>query len=195
MGKFYINNNGDKYVYNENYYKTIPELINAMEMWLKNQPFDRAVYDPTYRINSRLEFAISDYLYDIGFKREYKLGYRDEDIYTLKDGYGCMLCELMIEVKQDTTEGKVTRTFGDNMWMDSKFKDYDSAFGAINSLLVTLMPQQALLTGLYCKMNRHRANEVFTHTFDEKTLTTYTESSREQTIKMLEKELEELKKF
>lgn len=194
LGKFYIDNSGTKYVFNDARYDTAPQLIKAMEEWIGKQPFERSVYDPTNRISARLEYAISDYLSGLGFKREYGMGYNNEDIYTLKDGYGAVVCKLLIEVKRDTTEGSVTRVIEQNKWHEAKFTDYDTAFGALNSIIMShLLPMDGLLSNVFKNMGTQRANEVFTHTFDMSTFTEHTESSREQTIEMLEKELKRLK--
>lgn len=195
MGKFYINNNGDKYVFNENYYKTVPELIDAMELWLKAQPFDRTVYDPTYRIHIRLYYAIYDYLIGLGFKKAKQIGYRNEDIFVFNDCYGNELYKIYIKIEDDSTKGEVTRYMQNSTWEDCSFDDYDSAFAAINSMLVTFfMTLGGAISNMFDKMTSNRANNVIVHHFDVKTMTEYTANTKKATIEMLEKELEELKK-
>ena len=194
LGKFYIDNSGRKYVFNDVYYDTAPQLIKAMEEWIGKQPFERSVYDPTCRINIRLYYAMFDYLQGIGFKHEKEIGYKNEDIFTLRDGYGDLICKILISIEQDTTKGFVTRVLDENKWQKAGFVDYESAFGALNSLIINhLLPMNAMLANVFKNMNSQRANEVFTHTLNIATLSTYVESSREETIEMLERELKKLK--
>ena len=194
LGKFYLSTNGTKYVFNDMYYDDAESLLKAMENWMSQQPFDRAVYDPTFRAHMRVFFVVADYLKELGFKRSDKMGYKDEDIFELKDMYGFVLCEIMLSLKEDTTEGSLSRTINGSIWQEAKFTDFNSAIGACNSLLAAhILPMNSQTATVLDKMTTSRASEVSTHFVDLKTLSHYSGDAKAATIKRLEDELKRLK--
>lgn len=194
LGKFYLSTNGTKYVFNDLYYDDTESLLKAMENWMSQQPFDRAVYDPTYRAHMRVFFVVADYLNELGFKRSKRMGYNDEDIFELKDIYGFVLCEMMLSLKHDTTEGSVSRIINGSTWQEAEFTNFNSAIGACNSLLAAhILPMNSQTANVLDKMTTSRASTVTTHFVDEKTLSHYSGDAKAATIKRLEDELKRLK--
>ena len=197
LGKFYISNDGKKYVFNDNYYDTIGELIEAMDKYNATLPFSPEIYDPTYRKNVQIEMALHDYLSSLGFK---KLHYRGvfSDIWELHDAYSQNVCAVEIETKMDSTIGYVRRhvfqTQEAERMIEVPFKDLESAVGACNSLLASYCSMlNVQLLNMFGNMTNARCSIMFDRTFDMKKASVETKDARQQAIEFLEAELKRLK--
>lgn len=200
LGYFFISTNGLNFKFNDNYYPTKEELIEAINEYNKTLQFDAEIYNPTYRKNWFVRTAFHDYMESIGFVRvddERVLG--QDDFYVLKDGYGQEICEICITVEEDTTTGKVKRKIkNEDKWelrcTESEFTDLDSAIGAVNSILAMYCASiNAITMNVLNGLTNSRVSSVFDKTFDVRRLTTYTEDAKKKTIEMLESELKKLK--
>lgn len=197
IGKFYISNNGDKYVFNDTYIDTIPELVKAMDKYNATLPFSPEIYDPTYRKNYQIEMALYDYLTSIGFKRLQQVGVYKE-IFELFDAFCQKICAIEIETIEDTTTGVVRRwvyqsTNGHRV-IEVPFKDLDSAIGACNSLLASYSSMlNVQMLNMFKSMTNARASIMLDSTFDMKKASLETKDARQQAIEYLEEELKRLK--
>ena len=195
LGKFYITTDGESYVFNEDRYKTTDELINAIEEYNKTLPFSSEVYNPIFRKHIRIEYAVQEYLYSLGFKMEWgKCDPAYGSVYSVKDMYGSPILEIMVHVDEDTTEGTIVRNISQSKWTESAFTDLDSAIGSVNSILsayVAVVNSQT--SDILSKMTTARASNVYDKTFDIKSLSTYATDAKAKTIEYLENELKRLK--
>lgn len=191
LGRFYLASDGKSYVFNDDYYNNVDDLVNAMDEYNKTLPFDQDIYNPIYRKHIGIELALHDYLTDAGFKMSRGI----DNEYILEDAYGYELCKIFFDIREDSTEGIIMKPVpGTLKWTECPFHDLESAIGACNSILSPyLLLTNSIVTHILSKLTTSRASEVYDKTFDIKTLTTYTENSKEKAIKLLEEELRRLK--
>lgn len=188
-GHFYLSSDGNKYVFQEEYYDTPEALIQAMDEWARTLPFDAEIYNPMYKKSYRIECAVHDYLESLGFTLN-----SSKKEYVLSDHAGKELCSIECEVEDGRTSGTVTRSISEDSWQDAKFTDLDSAIGACNTLLSTYcLMVNAKVATLMSKMTTHRVSSFFHHTFDMKALSVYSEDAKRKAIEQLEAELKRLK--
>jgi len=194
IGHFYLSTDNTKYSFRGNYYTTVDELIKAMDDYNKTLPFDAEIYDPTFRKNMFIEMALRDYLESFGFKKSQTI-IRDGATYYIEDAYGQKICIIQVEVKEDTTNGRITRLIpNSNKWTDALFTDLESAIGAVNSILsMYCLSINAITMNVLNGLTEARTSEVLDVTFDVKSLKTYTEDAKKKTIERLEAELKRLK--
>ena len=196
LGKFYISNDKTKFVFNDECYSDVTSLVDAIDEYNKTLPFDSEIYNPIVRKNCRIEYALHDYLEELGFEMVWK---HMEAIYTLKDVYGEIICSVTFDVKEDTTEGKLTKIIsGESKYtfscIDVPFTDLDSAIGACNTLLSAYLLQLSSKTiHAASKMTNSRVSKIMKKTFDTSTLETYIEDEKKHIIEYLESELRMLK--
>ena len=107
IGLFYISTDNTRYSFRGDYYYTVDELIQAMEDYNKTLPFDAEIYNPSYRKHYRVKMALHDYLEGLGFKMS--CGGYDGTIYYIEDAYKQRICTIHVEVKEDTTAGRISR--------------------------------------------------------------------------------------
>ena len=178
-------------MFNDNYYTTPDELMEAIRKYNETLPFEPDIYNPAFRKHIGIELALHDYLTDAGFKMSRNIN----NEYILEDTYGYELCQISFDIKDDSTEGIIRKPVpGTFKWTECPFHDLESAIGACNSLLSSyLLLTNSMVTHVLSKLTTSRASEVFDKTFDIKTLTIYTENSKEKAIKRLEEELARLK--
>lgn len=187
-GLFYLSSGGNSYVFNEEYYSTPEELVQAMEEWAKTLPFDAELYNPVFKKSYMIECALHDYLTSLGFV------HNRNAIYTLSDIEGKELCTIDYKVDDGKTSGVVAKHIAVNRWQDAKFTDLDSAIGACDTLLATyFVSVNSTVSNMFSKMTSHRVSAFFTHTFDIGTLSIYSEDAKQKAIERLEKELKLLK--
>ena len=189
LGYFQMSDD-NKFLFNENLYSTVDELVNAMEAYNDTLPFEPEIYNPMFRKNYMIEMALNDYLISLGFKKTF-----GDSTYYLEDYYGQKICKLVVSVTEDSTEGYIKRLIPDCYeWTESSFNDLDSAIGAVNSILAMYCVSVNTITmKLLCGLTKARASEVFDKSFDIKSLTMYTEDTKQKTIEKLEDELKRLK--
>lgn len=191
LGIFYISTDNTRYSFRGDYYNTVAELIKAIEAYDKTLPFDAEIYNPSYRKHCMVEMAVHDYLESLGFKMSWK---RDATYY-IEDAYGQRICTIQVEVKEDTTTGRITRLIpNSDKWTDALFTDLDSAIGAVNSILAMYcLSINAITMDVLNTLTNARASQVLDVTFDIKKLSAYKEDAKQKTIEHLEKELKRLK--
>lgn len=194
LGYFFISTDNTRFKFNDDYYQTTTELLEAMTKFNKTRPFDAEIYNPVYRKHCKIEMALHDYLESLGFK----MSWGDDGIYYLEDSYGQRICSIRIEVKKDTVTGSIIRRVNpllvSDKWVESSFTDLDSAIGAVNSILAMYCASiNAITMNVLNGLTTSRASDVFDNTFDVKTLTVYTENAKQKTVEMLENELKKLK--
>lgn len=193
LGLFYISTDSTRYSFRGDYYNTVDKLIQAMEAYNKMLPFDAEIYNPSYRKNCMIEMALHDYLENVGFKMSWG-GYVGTTYY-IEDAYGQRICTIQVEVKEDTTVGRISRLIpNSDKWTDAPFTDLDSAIGAVNSILAMYcLSINAITMNVLNGLTNSRASQVFDITFDTKKLSAYTEDAKQKTIEHLESELKKLK--
>ena len=190
LGTFEIHKNRRDLIFNKGLYNIFDSMVADMEDYNKTLPFDSAIYDPMYRVNARIEMALSDYLKELGLDFDW-----EKDLFVFRDIHGTVIFGLRFDVKEDTTNGKVQRfnPQTDN-WSEATFTDLETAVAACNSLISiyagTLNAQTAkLLSGL----TESRVKEVLDKSIDYNNFQIITEDAREKAIAFMEAELKRLK--
>lgn len=194
LGYFFISTDGARFKFEDDYYQTASELIEAITEYNKTLPFDAEIYNPMYRKNYKIEMALRDYLESLGFK----MSWGADAVYYLEDSYGQRICSIRIEVKEDTTTGIIIRRVNplsaSDKWAESSFTDLDSAIGSVNAILAMYCASiNAITMNVLNGLTSSRASEVFDKKFDVRSLSTYTADAKQKTIEMLERELNKLK--
>lgn len=197
LGKFYINNDGTKYVFRDEYYTDKGGLIKAMDKYNAKLPFSAEIYDPTYRKNYQIEMAVYDYLLSLGFKRIGQKGVYN-NMFELCDAYNQKICTIELITNEDTYTGVVRRLVYqaayDYRIIEVPFKDMDSAIGACNSLLASYTSILNLqMLNIFKNMTDARASIMLDETFDMKKFSVDTKDARQMAIDYLESELKRLK--
>ena len=196
LGRFYISTNGNRYVFNNNYYDSSDEMVEAMDKYNETLPFSTDIYDPTMRKNYQIELAIHDYLIDIGFKKvpfnKRRTQYDQE--YEISDSYGHHLITLSLHTEFDSSKGSLRRLINTDTFQEAPFNDLDSAVAAANSILAGYFTVvQAQMTNALNKLTSARAALVLDRHFDWKSLSLYSEEATQKVIESLELELKRLK--
>ena len=191
LGYFFVSTDGKKFSFNGEYYDTVETLIEAMDTYNSMLPFDSEIYNPMYRKHCKIEMALHDYLKSLGFSCDRHKGY------CLVDAYGQDICVINFDVKDDTTEGKVSRFISNSdKWTEAEFSDLDSAISAVNSIVVPYcVIVNAVVSGMLKKLTGSRASNICDKTFDFKTLNVYSEDAKEKAIELLENEIKLLKEL
>ena len=181
----------NKFSFNEKCYSTVDELVEAMNVYNETLPFEAEIYNPMFVKHYKIECALHDYLESLGFKH----AFGGNSTYYLEDYYEQKICTLAVNVTQDTTEGYISRLIpGSDKWTESSFTDLDSAIGAVNTILAMYcISINSITVNVLDKLTNSRVSEVFDVSFDVKSLTTYTEDTKQKTIEKLEKESKRLK--
>lgn len=193
LGIFYVSTDNTRYSFRGEYYNTVDKLIQAMEAYNKTLPFDAEIYNPSYRKHCMVEMALHDYLKGLGFKMSW--GGYEGTTYYIEDAYGQRICTIQVDVKEDTTEGRISRLIpNSNKWTDALFTDLDSAIGAVNSILsMYCLSINAITMNVLNALTESRATQVLDVTFDVKKMSAYKEDAKQKTIELLERELKRLK--
>lgn len=191
-GKFFISTDGSKFAFNDKYYATFDELLQAMNEWAETLPFDADIYNPIYKKNYMVECAVHDYLESLGFTMSW--GHLEE-FYDIKDPYGKTICSFTLKVEEDTTRGTLTHLLGADRWVESVFTDLETAIGACNSMIAAYCGVlQGKLLILLNALTASRVTNMVDKKFVMSTMSVYSEDATQKTIKWMEEELERLKK-
>lgn len=189
IGKVYLSTDADYYVYHDVRYKTIEDLLKAINEYNATLPFDIEIYNPSFIPSFRIEAGVHEYLKSLGFMHEW-----GQDAYTLKDLYGTIISQIIFEVDRDTCEGKVTRLINSNRWQDAEFKDLDSAVAAVNSLVsVHLSCLQIQTMNSLKALTSSRTAKILDHKLINNGMVEYVTNAKEEAIAYLEQELQRLK--
>lgn len=199
IGKFYISSDKKQYAFNDKYYKDVESLVKAMDDYNATLPFDAYIYCPIFKNSFRIETALYDYLESLGFTTERGIAPISGTRYIKNDCFGQCICDLNVWVKNETTEGVITRnilTPSENkiFTTESPFEDLDSAIASINTILATYVASiNAAAMNILNKITHSRSALLFDTTFDVRKLSKFVEDGRVKMIEVLEKELEQLK--
>lgn len=190
-GLFYLASSGDRYVFQDEYYPTVEELIQAMDKWAETLPFSVEIYNPVFKKSYMIECALCDYLTSLGFAVKGKTC-------TLSDAMGKELCTINIKVEDGKSCGVVSRELPSSEYQARSqcavFTDLDSAIGACNTLLSSYcVSVNSVVTNMMSNMTNHRVSAFFNKTFDMRTWSVYTEDAKQKAIDQLESELKRLK--
>lgn len=199
IGKFYISSNKKRYAFNDKYYKDVEDLVKAMDDYNATLPFDADIYCPIFKNSYRIEIALHDYLGSLGFAMDRGISGRYGTRYIKNDCFGQCICDLTVWVKDETTEGVITRNIltpdkSKEFTTDSPFNDLDSAIASVNTILATYVASiNAAAMNILNKITHSRSALLLDTTFDVRNMTKFTEDGRKKMIEVLEKELEQLK--
>ena len=199
IGKFYISSNKNQYAFNEKYYKDVESLVKAMDDYNATLPFDADIYCPIFKNSYRIEIALHDYLESLGFKMDRGIDAIYGTRYIKNDCFGQCICDLTVWVKDETTEGVITRNIltpdkSKEFTTDSPFNDLDSAIASVNTILATYVASiNAAAMNILNKITHSRSALLLDTTFDVRNLSKFVEDGRVKMIEVLEMELEQLK--
>ena len=199
IGKFYISSDKKQYAFNDKYYKDVESLVKAMDDYNATLPFDADVYCPMFKNSFRIEIALYDYLESLGFTKERGIALISGTRYIKNDCFGQCICDLSVWVKDETTEGVITRnilTPDENkvFTTDSPFNDLDSAIASINTILATYVASiNAAAMNILNKITHSRSALLLDTIFDVRKMSKFVEDGRKKMVEVLEKELEQLK--
>lgn len=199
IGKFYISSDKKQYAFNDKYYKDVESMVKAMDDYNATLPFDADIYCPIFKNSFRIEIALHDYLESLGFTMDRGIGGNYGTRYIKNDCFGQCICDLTVWVKNETTEGVITRNIltpdkSKEFRTDSPFADLDSAIASVNTILATYVASiNAAVMNILNKITRSRSALLLDATFDVRKMTKFAEDGREKMIKVLEKELAEMK--
>lgn len=199
IGKFYISSDKKQYAFNDKYYKDVESMVKAMDDYNATLPFDADIYCPIFKNSYRIEIALHDYLEFLGFTTERGVGGRYGTRYIKNDCFGQCICDLTVWVKDGTTEGVITRNIltpdkSKEFTTDSPFDGLDSAIASVNTILATYVASiNAAAMNILNKITHSRSALLLDTTFDVRNFSKFVEDGRVKMIKVLEKELEQLK--
>ena len=191
LGYFFISTDGTRFKFEDDYYQTASELIEAITEYNKKLPFDAEIYNPTYRKHYKIEMALHDYLESLGFK----MSWGADSMYYLEDACGQRICIIQVEVKEDTTAGRISRLIpNSDKWTDALFTDLDSAIGAVNSILAMYCASiNAITMNVLNRLTNSRVTQILDCTLNTNDMHIYVEDAKQKTIETLENELKKLK--
>lgn len=199
IGKFFISSDKKRYAFNDKYYNDVESMVKAMDDYNATLPFDVDIYCPIFKNSYRIEIALYDYLESLGFTTERGIALRSGTRYIKNDCFGQCICDLTVWVKDETTEGVITRKIltpdkSKEIATESPFEDLDSAIASINTILATYVASiNAAAMNILNKITHSRSALLFDTTFDMRKMSKFVEDGRKKMIDVLEKELEQLK--
>lgn len=196
LGKFYISNGTNcRYAFRDDYYDSVDELVAAIEKYNETLPFDPDTYNPIFRKHVKVEYALDEYLAKLGFKHVWRHNGNDT-LYRLSDPYGQTICDILYNVKEDTTEGSIRRPIigYDSRWQEVPFTDMDTAIAAVNSIIAVYCGiVNAQLLNALNQLTHSRAALMLDKEFSFEKMDVIVEDSKQKTIAFLEEELRKLK--
>ena len=199
IGRFYISSDKKQYAFNDEYYKDVESLVASMDAYNATLPFDADIYCPIFKNSYRIEIALHDYLESLGFTTSLESGGRYGTRYIKNDCFGQCICDLNVWVKDETTEGVITRNIltpdkSKEFTTDSPFDGLDSAIASVNTILATYVASiDAAAMNILNKITHSRSALLLDTTFDVRNLSKFVKDGRVKMIEVLEKELEQLK--
>lgn len=199
IGKFYISSDKKQYAFNDKYYKDVESMVKAMDDFNATLPFDADIYCPIFKNSYRIEIALHDYLESLGFTMDRGIAPRSGTRYIKNDCFGQCICDLNVWIKDETTEGVITRNIltpdkSKEFTTDSPFDGLDSAIASVNTILATYVASiDSAAMNILNKITNSRSALLLDTTFDVRNLSKFVEDGRVKMIEVLEKELAELK--
>lgn len=183
---------GDKYDFLGEKYNDVETLSVAIDKYVDSLPFHHANYDPSFRSGIFVEMCLDEYLCRLGFKTfrsntyKYMNPITQEVMYTI---------EFHID-DYDETEGSIIKRIDDYEYEEIEFNGVDDGVAAINSLLsVDVLINWISASKIMTELTKERSkSEIMKKQIDMNSLRVKTTNMKEELIKYLETELENLKK-
>ena len=189
IAKIYLSSDGDYYVYQDVRYKDKDTLLTAIEEYNATLPFSVEIYNPSFIPSYRIEAGLSQYLRSLGFVHDW-----GTEGYTLKDAYGISVCNIVVDVDRDSTNGKVTKVISSSQWQDAEFTDLTTAVAAVNSLIsLSFSCLQAQTMNVLKNMTSSRVTKILDHKLVNNGMEEYITNAKDEAIAYLEQELKRLK--
>lgn len=190
LGLIYLSIKDNGYVFEKNIYKDVKSLVDAIDKYNSNLPFDTDIYNPIYRLDYRIKMAVHDYLESMHFKND---TYSD-GLYFLEDAYKQRIFTLNIHVNEDGS-GRVFQTIKENSQLECGFTDLWSAISAVSTIVGSyLITVQSTITQSLYMMTTSRTN-ITKVGFNWHTLEPYSSDATEKTIELLQSEIDKLKQL
>lgn len=184
---------GDKYDFLGNKYNDVEALSVAIDKYVDSLPFYHANYDPAFRSGVFVEMCLDEYLRRLGFKSfGSNTTYKYMNPITREVMY---MIEFHID-DYDKMEGSIIKKIDDYEYEEIKFDGVDDGVAAINSILsvdvlINWISASKIMTEL---TNDRSKSEIMRNKIDMNSLRVKTIGMKEELIKYLETELENLKK-
>lgn len=188
-------NNNKQYSYNGKVYDDVDSLSTAIDTYIESLPFYHGYYDPSYRKNVFIEMCCRDYIKSLGFSTEGTNFATTHFKITSPDGN--ILFTISLDVEFNESKGKVYKQIGVNQMVSMNFDGLDEAISAINTMLAydTLISASAAMKILNNMSKGRYSGKIKDIKLNTSTYDVYVTDKREELIKALEYELEELKKL
>ena len=163
--------------------------------WALNLPWCSDYYDPSFRVGIKEMYIIRDYLKSLGFK------YVNGDRFTLSGInhlFDTVYIDVIVKGDDDATSGTImfnSPKTGDYAWIEETFVDLDDALGKLNMLIGSqLLVSAAWALDIQSKLTSDASNiNGTTNKFDVKSMSVYTETTKDKLIAKLEDTLNTLK--
>lgn len=195
LGIIHYDSKKQDVVFNNVIYNNPIMLEKALFDWAFGLPWCSDYYDPTFRTGIKEMYIIRDYLKSLGFK------YVNGDRFTLSGinhFFDTVYIDVIVKVDDDATTGKImlnSPKSGDYAWVEESFTDLDDALGKLNMLIGSqLLVSAAWTLDIQSKLTNNMANiEGTSNTFNVKSMSVYTENTKDKLIAKLEDTLNTLK--
>ena len=191
LGLIYLSIEDKGYVFEKEVYKDIKSLIDAIDKYNSNLPFDTDIYNPIYKASYRIQMAVHDYLESLNFKSD---PYSSEIVYFLEDSYNQKIFTIHVWVNENCS-GRVFQTINNNSQLECTFTDLWSAIGAINTIVGSyLIAFQSILAKPLKLLTSSRVN-ISEVGINWHTLEPYSSDVTDKTIELLQSEIDKLKQL
>lgn len=195
LGIIYYDSKKQDVVFNNVIYNNAIMLEKALFDWALDLPWCSDYYDPTFRVGIKETYIIRDYLKSLGFE------YVNGDRFTLSGinhFFDTVYIDVIVKVDDDATSGTImfnSPKTGDYAWVEEKFVDLDDALGKLNMLIGSqLLVSAAWALDIQSKLTNNTANiEGTSNKFNVKSMSVYTENTKDKLIAKLEDTLNALK--
>ena len=195
LGIIYYDSKKQDVVFNNVIYNNAIMLEKALFDWALDLPWCSDYYDPTFRVGIKETYIIRDYLKSLGFE------YVNGDRFTLSGinhFFNTVYIDVIVKVEDDATSGTImfnSPKTGDYAWVEETFVDLDDALGKLNMLIGSqLLVSAAWALDIQSKLTNNTANiEGTSNKFNVKSMSVYTENTKDKLIAKLEDTLNTLK--
>lgn len=195
LGIIYYDSKKQDVVFNDVTYNNAIMLEKALFDWALELPWCSDYYDPSFRVGIKEMYIIRDYLKLLGFK------YVNGNRYTLSGinhFFDTIYIDIIVQVDNDATTGKIlfnSPKSGDYSWVEESFVDLDDALGKLNMLIGSqLLVSTAWALDIQSKLTSDVSNITGTsNKFNVKSMSVYTENTKDKLIAKLEDTLKTLK--
>lgn len=190
LGLIYLSIKDNGYVFEKNVYKDVKSLVDAIDKYNANLPFDTDIYNPIYRLDYRIKMAIHDYLESMHFKNDM----HSDGLYFLEDAYKQRIFTLNVRVNEDGS-GIIFQKIKESSQLECAFADLWSAISAVSTIVGSyLITVQGIIAQSLHIMTTSRTN-ISEVGFNWHTLEPYSSDVTEKTIELLQSEIDRLKQI